>query len=53
MNINSKIKIIYKYLAVILIFGLSNFLTRTHAENYSIEEFIMHLANKATWPDLI
>jgi phosphohistidine phosphatase SixA len=40
MGINSKIKIIYKYLAIILMFGLSNFLTKANAENYSIEEII-------------
>ena len=40
MNINSKIKIIYKYLAIILMLGLSNFLTKANAENYSIEEII-------------
>ena len=40
MDINSKIKIIYKYLAIILMFGLSNFLTKAHAENYTIEEII-------------
>jgi len=40
MDINSKIKIIYKYLAIILMLGLSNFLTKANAENYSIEEII-------------
>jgi len=40
MNINSKIKIIYKYLAIILMLGLSNFLTKANAENYTIEEII-------------
>jgi len=40
MGINSKIKIIYKYLAIILMFVLSNFLTKAHAENYTIEEII-------------
>jgi len=40
MGINSKIKIIYKYLVIILMFGLSNFLTKAHAENYTIEEII-------------
>jgi phosphohistidine phosphatase SixA len=40
MGINSKIKIIYKYLAIILMLGLSNFLTKANAENYSIEEII-------------
>jgi len=40
MGINSKIKIIYMYLAIILMFGLSNFLTKAHAENYTIEEII-------------
>ncbi|MDB2464514.1 histidine phosphatase family protein [Amylibacter sp.] len=35
-----KIKIIYKYLAIILMLGLSNFLTKANAENYSIEEII-------------
>ena len=40
MDINSKIKIIYKYLALILMLGLSNFLTKANAENYSIEEII-------------
>ena len=40
MDINLKIKIIYKYLAIILMFGLSNFLTKAHAENYTIEEII-------------
>ena len=40
MGINSKIKIIYKYLAIILMFGLSNFLTKAQAENYTIEEII-------------
>jgi len=40
MDINSKIKIIYKYLAIILMFGLSNFLTTAHAENYTIEKII-------------
>ena len=40
MVINSKIKIIYKYLAIILMFGLSNFLTTAHAENYTIEKII-------------
>ena len=40
MDINSKIKTIYKYLAIILMFGLSNFLTKAHAKNYTIEEII-------------
>ncbi|MDA9235967.1 histidine phosphatase family protein [Amylibacter sp.] len=40
MDINSKIKIIYKYLAIILMLGLSNFLTKANAENYSVEEII-------------
>ncbi len=40
MDINSKIKIIYKYLAIILMFGLSNFLTTAHAENYTIKKII-------------
>jgi phosphohistidine phosphatase SixA len=40
MDINLKIKIIYKYLAIILMLGLSNFLTKANAENYSIEEII-------------
>ena len=40
MDINSKIKIIYKYLAIILMLGLSNFLTKAHAENYTIKEII-------------
>jgi phosphohistidine phosphatase SixA len=40
MDINSKIKIIYKYLAIILMLGLSNFLTKANAENYTIEEII-------------
>ena len=40
MDINSKIKIIYKYLAIILMLGISNFLTKANAENYSIEEII-------------
>ena len=40
MDINSKNKIIYKYLALILMFGLSNFLTKAHAENYNIKEII-------------
>ena len=40
MDINSKIKIICKYLAIILMLGLSNFLTKANAENYSIEEII-------------
>ena len=40
MGINSKIKIIYKYLVIILMFGLSNFHTKAHAENYTIEEII-------------
>ena len=40
MGINSKIKIIYKYLVIILMFGLSNFLTKAHAENYTIKEII-------------
>ena len=40
MDINSKVKIIYKCIAIILIFGLSNLLTKAHAENYSIEEII-------------
>ena len=40
MDINLKVKIIYKYLAIILMLGLSNFLTKANAENYSIEEII-------------
>ena len=40
MDINLKIKIIYKYLAIILMLGLSNFLTKANAENYTIEEII-------------
>ena len=40
MDINLKIKIIYKYLAIILMLGLSNFLTKANAENYSVEEII-------------
>ena len=40
MDINSIIKIIYKYLVIILMFGLSNFLTKAHAENYTIKEII-------------
>jgi len=36
----SKIKTIYKYLAIILMFGVSNFLTKAYAENYSIEKII-------------
>ncbi len=40
MNKQNKIKTICKYLAIILMFGLSNFLTKAYAENYSIEEII-------------
>ena len=40
MDINSKVKIIYKCIAIILIFGLSNLLTKAHAENYSIRKII-------------
>jgi phosphohistidine phosphatase SixA len=40
MDINSKIKTIDKYFAIILMFGLSNFLTNAHAKNYTIEEII-------------
>ena len=43
MDINSKIKIIYKYLAIILMLGLSNFLTKAHAENYTIKEIINYI----------
>jgi len=40
MDKNLKVKIIYKYVVIILMFGLSNFLTKAHAGNYSIEEII-------------
>jgi phosphohistidine phosphatase SixA len=43
MDINSKVKIIYKCIAIILIFGLSNFLTKAHAENYSIRKIIKNI----------
>jgi len=43
MDINSKVKIIYKCIVIILIFGLSNFLTKAHAENYSIRKIIKNI----------
>lgn len=40
MDISIEIVIMYKFLTIFLIFGLSNFVTRAHAENNSIENII-------------
>lgn len=40
MDISIEIVIMYKFLTIFLIFGLSNFVTRAHADNNSIQEII-------------
>ena len=43
MDISIEIVIMYKFLAIFLIFGLSNFVTRAHADNNSIQEIIKNI----------
>jgi len=43
MDISIEIVIMYKFLTIFLIFGLSNFVTRAHAENNSIQEIIKNI----------
>ena len=43
MDISIEIVIMYKFLTIFLIFGLSNFVTRAHADNNSIQEIIKNI----------
>ena len=43
MDISIEIVIMYKFLTIFLIFGLSNFVTRAHTENNSIQEIIKNI----------
>lgn len=43
MDMSIEIVIMYKFLTIFLIFGLSNFVTRAHADNNSIQEIINNI----------
>lgn len=43
MDISIEIVIMYKFLTIFLIFGLSNFVTRAHADNNGIQEIIKNI----------
>ena len=43
MDISIEIVIMYKFLTIFLIFGLSNFVTRAHADNNGIQEIINNI----------
>ena len=43
MDISIEIVTMYKFLTIFLIFGLSNFVTRAHADNNSIQEIIKNI----------
>ena len=43
MDISIKIVTMYKFLTIFLIFGLSNFVTRAHADNNGIQEIINNI----------
>lgn len=43
MDISIEIVIMYKFLTIFLFFGLSNFVTRAHADNNSIQEIIKNI----------
>lgn len=43
MDISIEIVIMYKFLTIFLIFGLSNFVMRAHADNNSIQEIIKNI----------
>ena len=43
MDMSIEIVIMYKFLTIFLIFGLSNFVTRAHADNNGIQEIINNI----------
>ena len=43
MDMSIEIVMMYKFLTIFLIFGLSNFVTRAHADNNSIQEIINNI----------
>ena len=43
MDMSIEIVMMYKFLTIFLIFGLSNFVTRAHADNNSIQEIIKNI----------
>jgi|TARA_B110000261_G_scaffold156971_1_gene191458 phosphohistidine phosphatase SixA len=43
MDMSIEIVIMYKFLTIFLIFGLSNFVTRAHADNNGIQEIIKNI----------
>lgn len=43
MDISIEIVMMYKFLTIFLIFGLSNFVTRAHADNNGIQEIINNI----------
>lgn len=43
MDMSIEILIMYKFLTIFLIFGLSNFVTRAHADNNGIQEIIKNI----------
>ena len=43
MDMSIEILIMYKFLTIFLIFGLSNFVTRAHADNNGIQEIINNI----------